>query len=57
MIDGHTAFGLIVGAFVLGMLVMEWAAHDSSDRNRRDAVPFNDHADEAIELVKRVIIP
>lgn len=57
MIDGHTAFGLILGAFILGMIVMEWAAHDSADRNRRDAAPFDQHADEAIELVKRVVIP
>lgn len=56
MIDGHTAFGLILGAFILGMIVMEWSAHDSADRNRRDAVPFTDHADQAIGLTK-VVIP
>lgn len=57
MIDGHTAIGLILGAFIFGMLLMEWSAHDSADRNRRDADAFIDHSSEAIDIVKRTVIP
>lgn len=57
MIDGHTAFGFILGAFILGMLVMEWSAHNAADINRRDAVPFDDHVDQAWEVIEKTVIP